>query len=344
MKKISILILLIICLAGCQKGGNTTTISGEITGLGNDTIYLYGTDGLYERIDTIYVRNDKFSQSLKIDTLISAMLLIKKETEYPVFLDKKEKIKIQGNTNDLNFLTIEGNTYNEDFTAFQEALKGLGAPSDKVLEEKAEAFIRQHNSSLASIYLLNKYFVEKTSPDFSKIKQLIEGMSGNLQDRPFISELEEYINRLSNVVEGKSAPFFSLPNSKGTNISRTEKFSDKYMLISFWASWCEECEQSNTELRKISKQYKTNKDFGMLGISLDVDKEAWKDAIKQDTLSWEQVCNTTGWNSETAKQYAVRKLPTHILVSPTGKIIARDIPNDSLNLKIETVLKKNGKK
>ena len=61
MKKSSILILIIICLVGCKKGSNETTITGEIKGLGTDTLYLYGMDKLYDRIDTIYVENDKFS-------------------------------------------------------------------------------------------------------------------------------------------------------------------------------------------------------------------------------------------------------------------------------------------
>ena len=44
----------------------------------------------------------------------------------------------------------------------------------------------------------------------------------------------------------------------------------------------------------------------MLGISLDLNKEQWKDAIKRDTLDWEQVCDFDGFNSEVAKQYTIQ--------------------------------------
>ena len=77
MKKINILLILILCMTGCKKEADTTSITGEIKGLGNDTIYLYGVDGLYEQIDTICVKGDKFSHSLKIDTITSAVLLFK---------------------------------------------------------------------------------------------------------------------------------------------------------------------------------------------------------------------------------------------------------------------------
>ena len=98
MKKINILLILIICLTGCKKNADTTSITGEIKGLGDDTIYLYGIDGLYQHIDTIYVKGGKFSHSLKVDTITTAMLLLKGETEYPIFLDKKEKIKVMQTT------------------------------------------------------------------------------------------------------------------------------------------------------------------------------------------------------------------------------------------------------
>ena len=75
------------------------------------------------------------------------MLLLKGETEYPIFLDKKEKIKVQGNANNLDHLNIEGNIYNEEFSAFQATLQGPAIPSEKMLEAKAEEFIRQHLSA-----------------------------------------------------------------------------------------------------------------------------------------------------------------------------------------------------
>ena len=236
MKKINILLILILCMTGCKKEADTTSITGEIKGLGNDTIYLYGVDGLYEQIDTICVKGDKFSHSLKIDTITSAVLLFKKNTEYPIFLDKKNKIKIAGNVNNLSCLNINGNIYNEEFSAFQASLQELDTPSDKVLEEKAETFIRQHNFSFASIYLLDKYFVQKENPDFDKIKELINIMAGILQDKPRIGQLTEYIGQLEKVNKDKAAPFFSIPNEKGEKITRTGQFKDKYLLINFWAS------------------------------------------------------------------------------------------------------------
>lgn len=341
MRKIKILYILLVGLTSCHNSIQQTQIQGEIKGLGNDTLYLYGNDGNYERIDTIITKNGKIDYSLKIDTITSALLLINnKAAQVPLFLDKNEKITIQGNASDLDFLTIAGNTPNEEYTAFQQTLKGLGKPSDKVLEKKAEEFIRNHHSSLVSIYLLNKYFAQKETPDYAKIKSLIELMAGNLQDNTIIEQLNTYSEQAEKASVGHSAPYFSLPNAKGEKITRSGQFKDKYLLVHFWASWDSLSMKENVKLRKINRDYnKKNKDFAMLGISLDIDKATWKESIKRDTLKWEQVCDFAGLNSETATQYAVFKLPTNVLINPNGQIVARNIQGDSLANKVKEILK-----
>ena len=276
MKKSSILILIAICLFSCSKPSKEASITGEIKGLGTDTLYLYGMDELRDRIDTIFTKDDKFAYTIPVDTITPAFLLINNQIEYPIYLDKGNKIKIKGDISNPEYLHIEGNIYNQEFTAFQEDLRGLGTPSEKVLEQKAEEFIRGHHSSFVSLYLLDKYFVQKDSPDFNKIKKLIEVMAGVLQDKLYIERLNESISQAEKTEIGKYAPFFSLPNVKGEKISRTsENLKKKNLLINFWASWGDSIanQNSNAELREIYKKYKKNKYIAMLGISLDLNKE-----------------------------------------------------------------------
>lgn len=342
MKKNCILILIAICLFGCGKTvQKEVSITGEIKGLGTDTLYLYGMDKICDRIDTIFVKDDKFSYSSPIDTITSAFLLIRNQTEYPIFLDKGNKIKIKGDISNPEALTIDGNKYNQEFTVFQKELNELDTLSEQVLEQKAEEFIKQHHSSFVSLYLLDKYFVQKDSPDFNKIKKLIEVMAGILQDKLYIERLNESISQAEKTEIGKYAPFFSLSNVKGVKITRSsEDFKKKNLLINFWASWNDSVSnyRSNSELKELYKKYKKNKYIGMLGISFDVNKEQWKDAIKQDTLDWEQVCDFGGLNSETAKQYSVQQVPANILLSADGKILAKNLHGEELKKKIEEVV------
>ncbi|WP_294471153.1 TlpA disulfide reductase family protein [uncultured Bacteroides sp.] len=341
MKKSSILILIIICLFGCKKQTDDVRITGEIKGLGTDTLYLYGMDELRDRIDTIFTEDDKFTFTTTVDTITPAFLLINNEIEYPIYLNKGNKIKIKGDTLNLDLLTIDGNIYNNEFTTFQMELEGLDNPSETVVTQKAEEFIKQHPTSFVSLYLLDKYFVQKDSPDYSKIKKLIEDMAGVLLDKLYIDHLNESIAQEEKTETGKYAPFFNLPNEEGKKISRSsEDFKKKYLLINFWASWSDSIssKKSMGELKNLYKTYKKNKHLGMLGISLDLDKEQWKDAIKRDTLNWEQVCDFGGFNSEVAQQYSLKQIPTNILLSPEGRILAKDLWGEKLEKKIKEVV------
>lgn len=343
MKRNSIFILITVCLFSCSKSVNTTNITGEIKGLGTDTIYLYGMDELYDRIDTIFTENDKFTYELPIDTITSAYLLLRHQIEYPIFLDKGNTIKIKGDTSNLEHLTITGNLYNEEFTAFQTELQGQDSLPQNIVEQKAENFINQHHSSYVSLYLLDKYFVRKSSPDFDKIEKLIKAMSGVLQDKTYIAQLNDYISQAEKTENNKYAPFFNLPNAKGEKISRSaENFKKKNLLISFWASWGDSIanRQANDELKTLYREYEKNKYIAMLGISLDIDKEQWLKAIERDTLQWEQVCDFGGLNSEIAKLYSIRQLPYNILLSPEGKIQAKNLRGEELKKKIEEAVNK----
>ena len=215
-------------------------------------------------------------------------------------------------------------------------MKGLGKPSEKVLEEKAGKFINEHHSSLASIYLLDKYFAQKEKPDYAQIKKLTEHMTGELKDRPYIDELLNHIQEEEKAAIGKTAPYFRIPNPKGKQINRSN-FKDQYLLIHFWASWDTVSRDSNAVYRRIYKQERKNKKFALLGVSLDMNKDTWQKAIKADTLEWEQVCDFSGWNAEIVKQLAIKTLPANILLNPFGKIEGKDMTEEAIKKKLKEI-------
>lgn len=337
MKKINFASILLIFLSSCgNKVTDTISLEGEIKGLGNDTVYIYGTDNLYNHIDTLIASNDKISATLSTDTLVATNLLFKNGEEYPLFLNKGNKIQIKGSMSQLSSLEIKGNVHNEELGQYQKALKGLGKPSDKVLEEKAEAFIKSHNSSPASIYLLKEVFLQKPQPNFQKIKELINHMTGELKDRPYIVSLLKQIKEEEKVFPGKSAPYFRITNAKGKSINRYD-FRNKYLLICFWASWDQQSRKTNAFLQQIYKEEKKNKKFSILSISLDINQERWKEAIQKDSLEWEQACDFNGWNTEIVNQFAIQTIPSNILLNPSGKIEGKNLSEEDIKNKLTEI-------
>ena len=127
---------------------------------------------------------------------------------------------------------------------------------------------------------------------------------------------------------GGTVPEIELPN-KVDSIIKLSSLAGKVVLIDFWASWCAPCRQENPYVQKLYKKYRES-GFEVFAVSLDVKKEGWLKAIKQDKLTYTQVLDNSGWNSKVAERFFVDQLPTNFLLDRTGKIIAINLDGKEL--------------
>ena len=130
---------------------------------------------------------------------------------------------------------------------------------------------------------------------------------------------------------GKTVPELVMPDLNGKDLS-ISSFRGKYLLIDFWASWCGPCRMENPNVVKAYNDFK-GKNFTILGVSLDKDKDSWKKAISQDHLNWPQMSDLKYWNSQAVETFGFQGIPFNVLVDPSGKVIAQELRGEELRCK-----------
>jgi thiol-disulfide isomerase/thioredoxin len=134
---------------------------------------------------------------------------------------------------------------------------------------------------------------------------------------------------------GSEALEIAEPNPEGDTIPLSS-LRGKYVLLDFWASWCGPCRKENPTLVSNYNKYKS-KGFEIYQVSLDKDKNAWLQAIKDDNLNWTHVSDLKFWNSYPAKLYQVQSIPANFLLDPEGKIIASNLRGQALDNKLKEI-------
>lgn len=136
---------------------------------------------------------------------------------------------------------------------------------------------------------------------------------------------------------GKPLADFSQADTSGNMISLSS-LKGKYVLVDFWASWCRPCRMENPNVVNMYTKYK-DKNFTVLGVSLDQAKPAWIDAINMDGLTWTHVSDLKGWSNSVARQFEILSIPQNFLLDPQGKVIAKNLRGPNLETKLASLLK-----
>jgi peroxiredoxin len=227
---------------------------------------------------------------------------------YQRFIDSVEILVMQSQEKDNAIASLK-------FEAQQDSIK-------KELQEKIlKPFIQNNPKSPLVIELLWKYTNFKIDP--VTVEPLFNLISPQRQTSPSGKIFKDMMEASKRMQVGVMATDFTQNDTSGNPISLSS-FRGKYVLVDFWASWCGPCRKENPAIVQTFHKYE-EKNFSIIGVSFDNNKNAWLQAIRKDGLNWTHVSDLKFFVNAVGRLYGITSIPSNFLVDPNGKIIAKDI-------------------
>lgn len=150
---------------------------------------------------------------------------------------------------------------------------------------------------------------------------LQENING-IQNPKFKSFVAKNLEVINNQQKGKAFPAMVFEDADGKKVSLA-KFKGKFVVIDFWATWCEPCKETSPVFAYQAKKNKHNDQIVFLAISIDEDQRKWKLDLKNTQSNVKQ-----WWLSDPKllKQLGVEGIPRFMMLDPDGKIFNANMP------------------
>ncbi|HML70348.1 MAG TPA: TlpA disulfide reductase family protein [Macellibacteroides fermentans] len=246
--------------------------------------------------------------------------------------------------------TTEMEKINAEEVAFASSIgnfDSLTAEAKAEVEKKSEAlfnrrldfagkYASENPTKLSGAYVFRSF---SSYLDEAVQQEIIAKADSTFKAVPGIDRVIARLEVLGKVAVGQKFTDFEMADMEG-NMHKLSEYvgQGKIVLIDFWASWCPPCRKEMPALVELYKKY-NKKGFEIVGVSLDKDKDAWVEGVKNMHMEWKQLSDLKFWESEGAALYGVNSIPHTVLVDKDGTILAKNLHGEELNTKLAELIK-----
>ncbi|TYR31786.1 AhpC/TSA family protein [Sphingobacterium phlebotomi] len=379
MYKTLLFLGLSLCLPFIGEAQEGFTISGKISGLDDAAIVYLALvqDGKYENVDSTEAKSGNFQLRGKVSEPQNAVLYLRrlsgteKKRDQLSFFIENTAINING-VDSLVHAEVSGSVSDQQMRQLDAEIRPLTKQITQLQDEyanrpKEELFVDGEPTEelvkaretmqrlVGEIKTINRNFVEDNVDSYYALNVYYFNVLGNKFDpeeiEPLFLRFPEHLRNSElgkktwdKIQTGKRMTTGSVAVDFTQNDLNDQPFTlsslrGKYVLVDFWASWCVPCRQENPNLVKAYEALK-DKNFEIVGVSLDQNKSAWENAVKTDNLPWIHVSDLQGWKNEVSTLYGIASVPQNFLINPEGIIIGTNVRGEKLTETLTTLIDK----
>lgn len=173
--------------------------------------------------------------------------------------------------------------------------------------------------------LLNVYTENyKVFENFEQDLKAYSDIAQQINDLAIRSKVKKDFENLRYTMKGGALPALKFENVSGETVD-LEQFKGKYLFIDLWASWCVPCIKMTPLVQELEKQYE-GKNITFVAISIDGNKHAWLNKMKELNMHGHQFLDQTG---AFTKMLNITGIPHYMVYDPEGKLVVYQAPMPS---------------
>lgn len=335
MKRILIYLFVGLGLTGYGQSSNTHfSLEGKTHGI-DDGTYLYFRDLINgSNIDSTLINDNRFIFKTKLPEPVYYVMLFTEDMSnfVPLWLEDNPMTFDASNGDFMDAIVTGSDNHALNTRLDSEIYYDVRVVEDHVLKQREVDFILQHLDAVVSADVL--YDNSRLTQD--ELREYYALLTPDVQASSIGQRIARDLAKDQPQIGDYFVDFTAFnPNGEPEKIS---SHTGKLTLLHFWSSKCHPSRMMNSDLSELYKEYHL-REFKIISISGDQNKEQWIQAIEEDELQWPQISQLKGWRGDGFETYGVHSTPSNFLINDNGVIIGRNLKGEKLKQQVREYLK-----